>query len=146
VKKAALALISAVAFLASTGCKSPTAPDMDSFIGTWNATKAEFVSIANSSMKVDIIAGGSNLVLVFSSNTFTLTITDPGQNPNVATGTWSSSIDTLTFNWTTGYSGESQFDFSLNGNNLTLTGGHVPFYFTPGNPEEAILNLILVRQ
>ncbi len=141
-----LVFLAGVILLIAAGCKSSTGPKVESFVGTWHATKAEYVSIANPSTKVDIITRGSTFTVVFSSSTFVLTVTDPGQNPDVFTGTWSASIDTLTLTWTSGMSGESQFDFSLDGNDLTLTGGHMPFEFTVGSPEEALLNLILVRQ
>lgn len=143
----ALILLAAAAVLGAAGCKSNTGPEDESdFIGTWNATKAEYVSIADSNTKADIITQGSTLTLVFASGTFVLTITDPGQSPETFSGTWSASTDVMTLTWTSGLSGQSQFDWSLNGDNLTLTGGHMQFDFTPGSPEEAILNLILVRQ
>lgn len=146
-RKLVLILLSASALLSVAGCKSsPTAPDVKTFVGTWNATKAEFVSIANPTTKQDIVAGGSTLTLVLSTSTFVFTITDPGQAPKVATGTWSASSDTFTLTWSTGFNGESQFDFVLDVDHLTLTGGHLPFDFTVGNFEEALLNLILVRQ
>lgn len=43
-------------------------------------------------------------------------------------------------------SGEAQFDFTLDGDHLAMAGGHMPFDFTSGNFEEAILSLELVRQ
>jgi hypothetical protein len=144
--KVAVILAGLVA-LAAGGCKkSSTGPDVQTFIGTWKATKAEYVSVANSSTKDDIIAHGSTLTLVLDASTFVLTITDPGANPVVSNGTWSSSSDVLTLVPSTGWFGQSQFDWSLNGNQLTRTGGHMPHDFTLGNPEEAILNLVLVRQ
>jgi hypothetical protein len=145
-KSIALVLLAGGVLLGTTACKSATAPDVDKFIGTWNATKAEYTSVANSNTKVDIIPQGSTFVLVFSASTFVLTITDPGQNPRIYSGTWSASVDMLTLTWTSGFSGESQFDFVLDGENLTLAGGHMSFEFTPGSPEEAILSLILNRQ
>jgi hypothetical protein len=139
-------VLASVMLLAAAGCKSSTGPeDETSFIGTWHATKAEYVSVANSGTKADIIAQGSTLSLVFSSGSFVLTITDPGQDSEVFNGTWSASKDVMTLTWTSGLSGESQFDWLLDGNTMTLTGGHMPFDFTPGSPEEAILNLILVK-
>jgi len=146
--KKALVLIAAAVVLGAVGCKSSTGPaDQSDFIGTWNATKAEFTSIANPSTKVDIITQGSSLTVVFSANAVVLTITDPGQNPEVFSGTWSASMDVMTLTWTSGLSGESQFDWVLAAEDeLTLGGGHMPFDFTPGNPEEAFLDLILVRQ
>ena len=146
--KKALVLLVAAAILGAAGCKSSTGPtDQSDFIGTWNATKAEYTSIANPNTKVNIITQGSTLTLVFSASTFVLTITDPGQNPEVFNGTWSASMDIMTLTWTSGLSGESQFDWSLAAvDELTLSGGHMSFDFTPGSPEEALLNLILVRQ
>jgi hypothetical protein len=104
------------------------------------------VSVADSNKKADIITQGSTVTLVLSTSTFVFTITDPGQGPETATGTWSVSSDTLTLTYSTGFSGESQFDFILSGDQLTLNGGHVPHDFTVGTFEEALLNLILARQ
>ncbi len=146
--KNAVAVLMAVAvILGAAGCQSSTGPeDTESFVGTWNATKAEYTSAANPGTKVDIVAGGSTAVLVFGSAAFTLTITDPGESPVVAGGTWSASTDVLTLTWTSGNSGESQFDYTLSGDNLTLEGGHMQYDFTPGSPEEALLDLTLHKQ
>ncbi len=144
-RRKVLVFLAAAAFLGATGCKSTTAPEEDEFIGTWNATKAEFVSVANSATKVDIITQGGTLTLVLNTSTFTMTIKETGKADWIGTGTWSSSIDTMTLTWSSGMSGESQFDFSLSGS-LTLEGGHMPHEFTPGNSEEAIVNLILAKQ
>ncbi len=146
-KKAALILLAGFACLSITACGSnPTAPDPKTLVGTWNATKAEFVSVADPNTKADIIPQGSTLTLVLSSSTFVFTITDPGQAPEITTGTWAASSDVMTLTYSTGALGESQFDFSLSGDRLTLTGGHVPHDFAVGNFEESILNLILARQ
>lgn len=145
-KNTALIFLVAVAFLTASGCKSSTGPDKDELVGTWDATKAEYVSVANSSTKVDIVALGGTFTLVLNASTFTMTIQELGESAWVGTGTWSNSMDTMTFTWSTGTSGESQFDFVLDGDHLTLEGGHMQHEFTPGSPEEAILNLILDRQ
>jgi hypothetical protein len=145
-QKTVLILLVAAALIGFSGCKSSTAPDADSFIGTWDATKAEFTSVANPSTKVDIIPEGWTLVLVFNASTFTMTIQEPGAAAWVGSGTWSNSMDTMTLTWTSGSSGESQFDFVLDGDHLTLEGGHMPFEFTAGNHEEAILNLNLTKR
>lgn len=146
--KSAVAVLFVVAvILVASGCQSSTGPeDPEGFLGTWNATKAEYTSVANSSTKVDIVAGGSTVVLVLNASTFTLTITDPGESPVAAGGTWSASVDVLTLTWTSGSSGESQFEYTLSGDSLTLNDGHMMHDFTPGSPEEAILDLILHRQ
>ncbi|MEN6559780.1 MAG: lipocalin family protein [Acidobacteriota bacterium] len=145
--KSVVAVLIIAAVLVSAGCKSSAGPeDTESFLGTWNATKAEYTSAANSSTKVDIVAGGSTAVLVLNATTFTLTITDPGESAVVAGGTWSASTDVLTLTWTSGNSGTTQFDYTLSGDNLTLNDGHVLYDFTPGSPEEALLDLVLHRQ
>ena len=115
-------------------------------VGTWRATRAEYVSATNSALKVEIVAQGSNLTLALEASTFVLTITDPGEAPNVTNGTWRSSSDTMTltpagmpFSW--------QFDMNLSGNTLTLTGAAVEFDFNAdGALEQAGLSLTLVRQ
>jgi hypothetical protein len=145
-QKPVLVLLVAAALIGFSACKSSTAPDADSFIGTWDATKAEFTSVANPTTKVDIIPEGWTLVLVFNASTFTMTIQEPGAAAWVGSGTWSNSMDTMTLTWTSGSSGESQFDFVLDGDHLTLEGGHMPFEFTAGNHEEAILNLNLTKR
>jgi hypothetical protein len=114
--------------------------------GTWRATRAEYTSASNSNLRVDTVAQGSSLTLALEVSSFVLTITDPGEAPNVTNGTWRSSSDTLTltpagmpFSW--------QFDMNLNGNTLTLTGAGVEFDFNAdGVFEQARLNLTLVRQ
>ena len=145
-KNIAMVFVLSVAVLAAAGCKSTTTPEVESFVGTWAATKAEYESVANPGTKVDIITQGSTLTLVFTSNTCILTITDPGEAPFVANATWSASTDVLTFTWTSGLNGESQFDYLLDVDELRLDGGHMPFDFTAGSPEEAILSLILAKQ
>jgi hypothetical protein len=146
-KQGSLVFFLAVALLTVGGCKSSTGPeDTESFLGTWNATKAEFTSIANSGTHVDIVAGGSTVVLLLNATTFTLTTTDPGESPVIASGTWSASTDILTLTWTSGGSGETQFEYALSGDNLTLNDGHMMFDFMPGSFEEALLDLVLHRQ
>ncbi len=145
-KKALVFAISGLIILAVGGCKNTVTPDDPAgLVGMWNATKAEFVSVANSSTKVDIITQGSTLTLELDASTYVLTITDPGENPEVTEGAWSATSDVLTL-VLPGSSGEAQFNMSRSGDTLTLSGGHMLFDFTPGNPEEAILNLILIRQ
>jgi hypothetical protein len=142
--KIAIGLVG-LAALAAGGCKDSTGPDVQSLIGTWRATKAEYVSVANPSTKVDIVAQGSTLTLVLNASSYVLTITDPGMSPEVTNGTWSKTIDPLTLT-PSGGSSNAVFDMSLNSDTLTLTGGGAWFDFTAGNFEDAKLNLILARQ
>jgi hypothetical protein len=148
---AAVAMASAFAACgggSNGGSSSPTSPGASGggLAGTWRATRAEYVSATNSSLRVDVVAQGTTVNLALTTNTFTLTITDPGQSPKVTNGGWTSSRDTMTltpagmpFSWV--------FDMELNGNTLTLTGGSVEFDFNAdGAFEQARLNLTLARQ
>jgi hypothetical protein len=146
-RRAFVLFLLAAALVLGGSCKSSTGPvDEEGFVGTWRATKAEFVSLADPNTKADIVAQGSTVTLAFDETTAVLTITAPGENPQILNATWSASVDVLTLTWTSGANGEAQFDYVLSGDNLSMDGGHMPFDFTPGNPEEAILSLILVRQ
>ena len=126
------------------GGSSPAAPTPQTLEGTWRATKAQFVSVNNASRQVDIVAQGSTLTLVFSGTNYTRTMTEPGQPPDVQTGTWSASTDVMTLR-PSGVTWSIQFEMTFNGNSLTLNGGSVEFDFT-GNFEQAKLYMTLVRQ
>ena len=124
---------------------SPSAPTAQTLEGTWRATKAEFVSVAVSSRRIDVVAQGATVTLAFSGNNYTFTLAQPGQAPVVQTGTWSASSDVMTL-VRAGASGNQQFDLNFSGNNLTLNGANALFDFNTGVFEEAKLYLTLVRQ
>jgi hypothetical protein len=123
-------------------------PSTSELLGTWNATRAEFVSMANPATKAEIVAAGGTVQLVLEqTKAFTFTITTQGDPPWVLGGAWSVSSDVLTLTYTSGLLGESQFDISLSGDVLTLTRGHVGFDFDGnGVREEAMMNMDLARQ
>lgn len=123
---------------------SSTGPSPESLVGTWTATRAEFALLTNPAMKVEIIRGGATLKLELNSNqTYRVTTTTPGEPTDIKSGSWSASADVLTLHLP---NGEMQFDMSLTGNTLTLTGGHTPFDVNrDGMDEECTLNLILTR-
>ncbi len=134
-----------LAALLAGACKSSTGPSTDSLVGTWDATKAEFVLKSNTSTKVDIVAEGSTVTLVLTANSFTLTTDDTRTEDASMSGTWSKTTDTLTLE-PTGQSFTLVFDMTLNGSTLTLDGGGVMFDFTStGTYEDAELNMVLVK-
>jgi hypothetical protein len=92
---------------------------------------------------VNDLGGTVELVLV-DGGTFTMTITMPGQPVDQRAGNWVSS-DILTLTFTSGWSGDWQFDLNLNGDTLTLTGAHTDYDFGNGL-EDSRVNLILARQ
>jgi hypothetical protein len=127
----------------SGSSSTPTASGLE---GSWLATKAEFVSTANSSKRVDVVAKGTKVTLAFTGNSFTFTMTDPGVAPNVTTGTWTASRDTMSLT-PSGMSWSWQFDMSQSGNSLTLNGANVEFDFAAnGVKEQAKLYMTLARQ
>ncbi len=115
--------------------------------GSWQATRAEFVSRDNATMRVEVVSRGTTLVLALNaSGAYTRTITDPGQSPNVETGAWTASQDVLTLR-PSGVSFSIEFDYTLSGNSLALAGGHVEFDVNgDGRLEESVLNATLARQ
>ncbi len=130
--------------LGAAAC-SDSGPSMDSFVGTWTASKAEFVRVADATDKVEIIAQGGTFRITFNADsTWVATITAPQNVPDTSGGTWSASVDVLTL-VTVGLSGQTQFDFVLSGNTVTLTGGHVTWDFGTGD-EEALLNVTATKQ
>ena len=134
----------------SSGGSSPTSPSStpapQGLQGTWKATKAEFVSVASSSKRVDVVAKGTTVTLALTGSDFALTMTDPGLPAKVTSGTWTSSSDTMSLK-PAGMTWSWQFDMSQSGNNLTLNGASVEFDFAAnGVMEQAKLYMTLVRQ
>lgn len=143
-------VVLALAAVTAASCenKNETAPTpTPTLAGTWHATTAEFVNLANSSQRVEAVSKGSTLVLVLdAAGTFTFTTTDPGQPPDIFLGTWGASSDVITLTLTN-RQGTIQFDFTLSGNTLHLEGGHVPYDVNGDDiDEESILTMSMARQ
>lgn len=130
------------------GCSknTVTSPSSQTLTGTWRATKAEYVSAADSSVTYEVVAKGGTATLVLTSNAFTLTIAKAGAAPQVTNGSYTSTINLMTLT-PAGVSFTWVFEMSLSGDNLTLNGANVEFDFNgDGTNEPAKLNLALVRQ
>src|SRR5512147_14641 len=141
----ALALGVAVAACGGGG----TAPSSTSFAGSWRATKVEYVSVANPGTKVEVIAQGATLTVQLNADgSYSSVLTIPGKAAENTTGTWTASSDIFTLHWLeSGFSNEMQFDYSLGGTTLTLTGADSDFDFAgTGQSQAAKLNVTLVRQ
>jgi len=142
-----LILSAAAALVCTVACWLDNPHPKDITHISWTATKAEFTSVADANKKVDIIAQGGWLNIVFDdAGSFTLHISKSGGAAEESAGDWSVSSDVMTWFWRSRYTGQTQFDYFLNGDTMTLTGGHIPFDFTTGTFEEATLNLILTSQ
>lgn len=130
---------------AAAGCGSDgTGPSPDTLTATWNATKAQFVSVANPAQMAEVVGmGGSVTLTLNANNTFTMTTMTPGHPMEQLTGTWSSSIDVLTLHHG---SGTSQFEMTHSGNTLTLMGAHGSFDVNGDNADEEVtINLTMTR-
>ena len=149
-------LVVAVAIAASCGSDTssggsggtPASPStLTTLAGTWKATKAEFVSTSNSSVRVEIVAMGTTLTLALDSGgTYTQKIVDPGQAGQTTSGTWTATQETLALK-PAGMTWDIQFNMILSGNTLTLSGGHVAFDVNgDGRDEETLAYFTLTRQ
>jgi hypothetical protein len=145
VRRVAFIVIVGLAFLATMGCKgnNPTSPTTKAPVGTWQATRAEYVSVADPSKKVNLVSEGATVTLVLDASTFTFTIAKPGETAQVTTGSWSYTTDTMTLS-PSGTSFTWVFELNVSQESMTLSGAHVEFNFS-GTPEEAILTLVLYR-
>jgi len=144
--------IALIAVLLISSCGGTTGPPPETLVGTWNATAVELVSVANSAVRVDLVAdlGASVMLVLAEDNDFTLTVTYLGEEPggpwgtsSEVTGTWSST-DILTLQ--TSPTSQWQFEIELDGDALTLTEADTSFDFDEdGMQEDAKLGLDLTR-
>lgn len=134
--------------LAACGDDDTTGPPAATFAGTWDATEIELVSTANANTRVELVALGATGVLTLTSaGAFTVVVTVPGYDGINATGTWSASQDVLTMTFATGMFGQWQFDYTLAGDLLTMTGATSEYDFDDdGDDDDARLNLELERR
>jgi len=143
-----VALILLVGFVFAAGCRKDTvtSPSAEGLVGTWRATKAEYVSKVTSGLSYEVVGRGGSVTLALTSSQFTYTLVKSGSSAQVTTGTWTSTLDLLTLN-PSGVSFSVAFEMNQSGNNLTLNGGSMEFDFSgTGTPENATVNLTLVRQ
>lgn len=125
-----------------------TGPDPNGLIGNWHATKFEVVTTASPSATFELVAlGGSMSAELNADQTYRLTTRFPGDPDEVVTGTWSSTSHVLTIQYNGQSSVSLQFDWTLSGNILTLSGAAGVFDFDgDGFGDDAMLDLVLVRQ
>jgi hypothetical protein len=145
-RKTAFCICASLIALLLGSCKSPSGPSSETLAGTWRATKAQYVKVADANVTVDVVAEGSSVSLVLATGTYTFTVNDTRVPQSVTTGSWTSSKDTLTLA-PAGTTFTIVFDMSLNGSTLTLNGGGVMFDFNFNETfEDATLNMGLAKQ
>ncbi len=138
------AVASALVALACSGDGSST--PSSNLVGTWNVSKYELVSTSSPSTKVELISqGGTATIVMKSDGTYQGTSKLPGEPSESVTGTWSASSDVLTMTQV-GMSGNMQFNYSLSGSTLTLTGADAEWDFNGDGVEEpAKLNIAATK-
>ena len=127
------------------GCSSdPSSIEVADLAGTYTATKLEFVSVADPSVKFEAIAAGITVDLVITSGgDYTTTIHSPGDPDDVTTGTVVLDGNKITLNSSDPTSGT----FTLNGNTLTVhitTGAEFDFDQN-GTDDPATVNAVFLR-
>jgi hypothetical protein len=120
--------------LGGVACGSATDLNPADLVGTWDATKLEFTQVASPGQKVDLVALGGAFSITFNADSsYRAILTAPEASPDTITGTWDGSVDVLTLR-ETGSTGEQQFDYTLSGSTITLSGADTSFDF--GNGDE----------
>jgi Lipocalin-like domain len=139
-------LVAVGAALAACGGSSASGPNPSSLEGTWTASKMEYVMAGGAGTRVDLVSHGATVTLAMAAtHTYTLTVRMPGEADDVTTGSWSTSGDVLTTTMT-GMSGERQFEMTLTGNTLNLSGADADFDFNgDGIAEAAKLSMVLTK-
>lgn len=123
--------------------KEATAPSADSIIGTWTATRVQYASTTGLGT-VDVIALGGTATLVLNEDgTFQYYCALGSKTIENVVGTWDVS-DGLTL--AISPTNKMQFDASLSGNTLTMTGADRGYDFDDDNElEDAKLSMTLKR-
>jgi hypothetical protein len=136
----------AVLGAAALACGGDDEPSIESISGTWDIVKFEYVSVENSSQRVDLVAlGMTGTVNLNDNGQYAATTEEPGFPPETVTGTWSYTADTFTL-VETGSTGDATFDMSIGNDVLTLTGANSDYDFDDdGIPEPAKWNVTLER-
>ena len=140
-----LALVGALSSLAA-GCGT-TEPSLPNIVGNWLATKFEFVSVANSSTRVDKTTQGT-ITMVITATAFSISGGPAGQAPQVFfSGTYTEAATTLAISGTDqgGHAETLTFAMALSGSTLSLTGATTNYDFGSGDVP-AYVNLIWTKQ
>jgi hypothetical protein len=116
-------------------------PAESTIVGTWEATKSEYVSKSSSEV-VDVIPNGGFVTLVLNKDrTFNLSYDRADDDPASLTGTWGVSDELRLFPEA---GGVLTFNASLSGDTLNLTGADSAYDFdADGMMDPAVWNLKL---
>jgi hypothetical protein len=142
-----LFLLLALPIAAACSDDDPAGPPADELTGTWTATSLELISAADANTRVDLIDLGFTCTLMLEEDgDFVITVVDPEIGNVGGSGHWIST-DVLTMEFLEGqFNVTWQFDISLTGSTLRLTGADAEYDFDDDGTEDAAkINLTLVR-
>jgi hypothetical protein len=131
----------------AVGCaRESTGPGQQEIVGSWTATKCEYVSTTGLGTVDLIAAGGSATMALNADRTFVYMYSPPTGPPETLTGTWEMTSPDLMRVTPAGASWYWAWDVALSGNTLTLTGAGAEYDFNhDGFGESAKWNLVLTR-
>jgi hypothetical protein len=108
--------------------------DPEALLGTWAASRFEFVSKANSFVRIDLVGSlGAIVTLDVTSTAYTLEVIVPGVTTETQTGTWSVAGDQLIIQ--SGTSTDT-LTATISGNTLTLEAVNAEFDFNQDGLDE----------
>jgi Lipocalin-like domain len=138
-------VILSVAALPGCGKDKGVGPEPSEIYGTWSATKVEYVSKTNPSMRVnlcDSVGGGATLVIESNQNiTYILRCTHVA--PDTTLGTWKLEGDLFKM-YPAGTPWDYTWEITLSGNTLKLEGADMEWDFG-GGLEQADQSMFLIR-
>lgn len=113
--------LAGIAVLAATAANCGDSVSPETLVGTWDATELRFTNLANASQSIDIVDLGGTFTITLSANgAYQATITAPGMDPDVTSGTWVyTDLDGLTLT-ETGETDGTDINVSLSGDTMTI--------------------------
>lgn len=144
-----LVIASLILGLCACGDDDSAGPNPPGLVGTWQAIEVELISVEDPGTSIELVGLGASVTVQLNANgTFAFDATIPGEPSENFAGTWEASQDVFTMRWTEGgFLLEWQFDYSVLGDEATLTGADAEYDFDDDGLEDpATLNVILVRQ
>jgi hypothetical protein len=129
------------------GCSDSTGVAVEDLTGTWVAIQYVFTNPANQSESIDWIAAGASLTIAIdAAGDYTATIVEPGNAPEVISGTIAVEGDVVTIS-ESGTGSPMPYVASRSGDTLTLDTSDEEYDFDGDSIEDpASLRIVLQRQ
>lgn len=125
-------------------CESATGVELEELAGTWTAQSAVFTAVADPAQTFGLVADGGTFALTFvADGSYSSVFTYQQENETIA-GTFAVNESTLTLS-ETGQGSADDYEFTRNGNTLTLTSPDVWDFDDDGNDDQATIVITLIR-